>query len=78
MTNTQRIDDDILDYLKNHIDFREYEKMKKVSVKYRMLFDLSPLLYSKSYDKLLYIKGITVETILKIIDGNIRNKYRFI
>ena len=77
MTNTQRIDDDILDYLKNHIDFREYEKMKKVSVKYRKLFDLSPLLYSKSYDKLLYIKGITVEIILKIIDGNIRNKYRF-
>ena len=77
MTDTQLIDDDILDYLKNHIDFWEYEKMKKVSVKYRKLFDLSPLLYSKSYDKLLYIKGITVEIILKIIDGNIRNKYRF-
>jgi len=77
MTDTQLINDDILDYLKNHIDFWEYEKMKKVSIKYRKLFDLSPLLYSKSYDKLLYIKGITVEIILKIIDGNIRNKYRF-
>jgi hypothetical protein len=77
MTNTPRIDDDILDYLKYHIDFGEYEKMKKVSVKYRKLFDLYPLLYSKSYDKLLYIKGITVELILKIIDSNIRKKYGF-
>ena len=77
MTSSLLIDDDILDYLKCHIDFGEYEKMKKVSVKYRKLFDLSPLLYSKSYDKLLYIKGITVELILKIIEGNIRKKYRF-
>lgn len=71
------IDDDILDYLKYHINITEYEKMKKVSVKYRKLFDLSPLLYSKSYDKLLYIKGITVELILKIVDGNIRRRYGF-
>lgn len=77
MTSSLLIDDDILDYLKCHIDFGDYEKMKKVSVKYRKLFDLSPLLYSKSYDKLLYIKGITVELILKIIDSNIRKKYRF-
>ncbi len=77
MTSSLLIDDDILDYLKFHIDFGEYEKMKKVSVKYRKLFDLSPLIYSKSYDKLLYIKGITVEFILKIIEGNIRKKYRF-
>jgi hypothetical protein len=77
MNNTLLIDDDILDYLKYHIDFGEYEKMKKVSVKYRKLFDLYPLLYSKSYDKLMYIKGITVELILKIIDSNIRKKYGF-
>jgi len=77
MTSSIFINDDILDYLKYHIDYRDYEKMKKVSVKYCKLFDLSPLIYSKSYDKLLYIKGITVELILKIFDSNIRKKYGF-
>lgn len=71
------LDDDILDYLKNHLDIKEYGKMTRVSVKHRKIYDLSPLLYSKSYDMLLYIKGTSVEMILKIIDGNIRKKYGY-
>jgi hypothetical protein len=71
------LDDDILDYLKNHLDIKEYGKMTRVSVKHHNIFNLYPLLYSKSYDILLYIKGTSVEMILKIIDGNIRKKYGY-
>jgi hypothetical protein len=77
MGNTVLLDDDILDYLKNHLDIKDYGKMTRVSVKHRKLFDLYQLLYSKCYDKLLYIKGTSVEMILNIIDGNIREKYGF-
>jgi len=77
MCQTLLLDDDILDYLKNHLDIKDYGKMTRVSVKHRKLFDLYQLLYSKCYDKLLYIKGTSVEMILNIIDGNIREKYGF-
>jgi hypothetical protein len=77
MGQTLLLDDDILDYLKNHLDIKDYGKMTRVSVKHRKLFDLYQLLYSKCYDKLLYIKGTSVEMILNIIDGNIREKYGF-
>ena len=77
MCNTVLLDDDILDYLKNHLDIKEYGKMTRVSVKHSKIFNLYPLLYSKSYDRLLYIKGTSVEMILKIIDGNIRKKYGY-
>ena len=77
MCNTVLLDDDILDYLKNHLDIKEYGKMTRVSVKHRKIFNLYPLLYSKSYDRLLYIKGTSVEMIIKIIDGNIRKKYGY-
>jgi hypothetical protein len=77
MCQTLLLDDDILDYLKNHLDIKDYGKMTRVSVKHRKLFDLYQLIYSKCYDKLLYIKGTSVEMILNIIDGNIREKYGF-
>jgi len=71
------LNDDILDYLKVHIDINDYDKMKKVSVKHRNIFDLEPLLINKYYDKLLNIQGSSIEMILKIIDYNVRNKYKF-
>jgi hypothetical protein len=71
------LNDDILDYLKCHLDINDYDKMKKVSVKHRYLFDLKPLLFNKYYDKLLNIQGSSVEMILKIIDYNVRKKYKF-
>lgn len=71
------LNDDILDYLKRMIDISEYDKMKKVSVMYRELFDLSKILYNQRYDILICIKGTSVEMILKMIDSNVRKKYKF-
>ena len=38
------LQDDIIDVLKSKIDIRDYDKLKKVSVKYKKIFDLK---YSK-------------------------------
>jgi hypothetical protein len=74
--NCPLLNDDIIYYLKGHIYINDYDKMKNVSVKYRDLFDLNPILYNKYYDILLTIRGVSIEHIFDIIDLNIRNKYK--
>lgn len=71
------LNDDILYYLRGHIDINDYDKMKNVSIKHRTLFDLKPLVFYKLYDTLLNIRGSSVDIILNIVDNNIRKKYKF-
>ncbi len=47
--NCPLLNDDIMYYLKGHIYINDYDKMKNVSVKYRDLFDLNPILRTEQF-----------------------------
>ena len=48
------LQDDIIDVLKSKIDIRDYDKLKKVSVKYKKIFDLKSIIDSKKYENMEY------------------------
>lgn len=75
--NTIFIIEDILDYLKFHIDIRDYDKLKMVSSKYKKYFDLRPLIQSRKYSNIMTIKGCSIRILINIIAKNIINIYNY-
>jgi len=69
--------DDLLDYLKSHIDIRDYDKLKMVSYKYKRYFDLRPLIISKKYSDIMIIKGCSMRILINIIAKNVVNKCKY-
>jgi hypothetical protein len=71
------LQDDIIDVLKSKIDIRDYDKLKRVSLKYKRYFDLKPLIDSKKYDDIVIIYGCSVDILTNIITRHIMAKYNY-
>jgi hypothetical protein len=71
------LQEDIIDVLKAKIDIRDYDKLKRVSVKYRRYFDLKPLIDSKKYEGIMIIRGCSVEILANIITKHVIEKYNY-
>jgi len=71
------LQDDIMDVLKSQIDIRDYDKLKRVSLKYKRYFDLKPLIDSKKYDDIVIIYGCSVDILTNIITRHIMAKYNY-
>jgi hypothetical protein len=69
--------DDIMDVLKSQIDIREYDKLKRVSLKYKRYFDLKPLVDSKKYKDIMIIRGCSIEILANIIKTHVIAKYNY-
>ena len=69
--------DDIMDVLKSQIDIREYDKLKRVSLKYKRYFDLKPLIDSKKYEDIMIIRGCSIEILANIIKTHVIAKYNY-
>lgn len=61
------LQDDIIDILKSKIDIRDYDKLKRVSLKYKRYFDLKPMIDSKKYEDIMIICGCSVDILANII-----------
>lgn len=70
------LNDDILSYMINHVDIKDYNKLKKVSVGYRKLFNLNLLIKVKNYNAIISIHGSSICYIIDIVNTNIVNKYK--
>ena len=73
--NSIFLQEDILDCFKNHVDIRDYDKLKKVSSKYRRYFDLKHLIDSKKYEDIMVIKGCSVDILTIIMTQHMIKKY---
>ena len=62
---------DIFEYITSHINIIDYDKLKKVSVNFKSIFDIN----SKDYKDLIYIKGCDIKTIMSIIEKRAVTKY---
>ena len=62
---------DIFEYITSHINISDYDKLKKVSVNFKSIFDIN----SKDYKDLICIKGCDIKTIMSIIEKRAVNKY---
>jgi hypothetical protein len=71
------LQDDIMDVLKSQIDIREYDKLKRVSLKYKRYFDLKPLVDSKKYEDIMIIRGCSIEILANIITKHVIAKYNY-
>lgn len=71
------LQDDIIDVLKSKIDIRDYDKLKRVSLKYKRYFDLKPLIDSKKYDDIVIIYGCSVDILTNIITRHVMAKYNY-
>ena len=71
------LQDDIIDVLKSKIDIRDYDKLKKVSVKYKKIFDLKSIIDSKKYENIMIIHGCTVDILVNIIIKHVIAKYNY-
>ena len=71
------LQEDIIDVLKAKIDIRDYDKLKRVSMKYRRYFDLKPLIDSKKYEGIMIIRGCSVEILVNIIKKHVIEKYNY-
>jgi hypothetical protein len=71
------LQDDIMDVLKSKIDIRDYDKLKRVSLKYKRYFDLKPLIDSKKYEEIMIICGCSVEILTNIITRHVMEKYNY-
>jgi hypothetical protein len=63
--------DDIFDYITNHIHIEDYNKLKSVSIRFKSVFNIN----NKNYSELIPIKGCCNKTIMNIIEKRIFNKY---
>ena len=73
--NSIFLQEDILDCFKSHVDIKDYDKLKKVSSKYRRYFDLKHLIDSKKYEDIMVIKGCSVDILTIIMTQHIIKKY---
>jgi hypothetical protein len=73
--NSIFLQEDILDCFKNHVYITDYDKLKKVSSKYRRYFDLKHLIDSKKYEDIMVIKGCSIDILAIIITQHIIKKY---
>jgi hypothetical protein len=71
------LQDDIIDAFKSKIDIDDYDKLKRVSIKYKKYFDLKPIIDSKKYDDIMIIQGCTVDILLSIITRHVIEKYNY-
>ena len=71
------LQDDIIDVLKAKIDIRDYDKLKRVSVKYKRYFDLKPMIDSKKYEEIMIIYGCSVDILTNIITRHVMEKYNY-
>lgn len=62
---------DIFEYIISHIYINDYDKLKKVSVIFKSIFNIN----SKNYRELICIKGCNIKTIMSIIEKRALNKY---
>jgi hypothetical protein len=72
------LQDDIMDVLKSQIDIRDYDKLKRVSLKYKKYFDLKPIIDSKKYEDIMIIRGCSVDILANIIAMHVIAKYNYI
>jgi hypothetical protein len=72
------LQDDIIDVLKSQIDIRDYDKLKRVSLKYKKYFDLKPIIDSKKYEDIMIIRGCSVDILANIIAMHVIAKYNYI
>ena len=72
------LQDDIIDVLKAKIDIRDYDKLKRVSMKYKRYFDLKPMIDSKKYEEIMIIYGCSVEILTNIITRHVIEKYNYV
>lgn len=75
--NSIFLQEDILDCFKNHVDIRDYDKLKKVSSKYKKYFDLKPLIDGKKYEDIMIINGCSIDILAIIMTKNIIKKYDY-
>lgn len=71
------LQDDIIDILKSKIDIRDYDKLKRVSLKYKRYFDLKPMIDSKKYEDIMIICGCSVDILANIITKHVMAKYNY-
>jgi hypothetical protein len=71
------LQDDIMDVLKSKINIMDYDKLKRVSLKYKKYFDLKPLIDSKKYDDIVIIYGCSVDILTNIITRHVMAKYNY-
>jgi hypothetical protein len=71
------LQEDILDCFKNHVDIRDYDKLKRVSSKYKKYFDLKPLIDDKKYEDIMIINGCSIDILAIIMTKNIIKKYDY-
>jgi len=62
---------DIFEYIISHIYISDYDKLKKVSVNFRRIFNIN----SKDYKDLICIRGCDIKTIMNIVKKRAFNKY---
>ena len=55
---------DIFEYIISHIYIKDYDKLKKVSVNFKSIFNIN----YKNYRELICIKGCNIKTIMSIIE----------
>ena len=65
------MDDDVLEYITSHICFYDYDKLKRVSVKFNTIFNLK----YKKYAEIMNIKGCDIMNIMNVIETRVFNKY---
>ena len=72
------LQDDIIDVLKAKIDIKDYDKLKRVSIKYKRYFDLKHMIDSKKYEEIMIIYGCSVDILTNIITRHVIEKYNYV